>query len=101
MGFFKKLTGLFNPPDQTNQWEDWIVVKCNKCGEVIRTRVDLRNDLSEEYIDGVKKYFTRKTIIGSNRCYAPIEVELTYNAEHKRIDQQAHGGVFVKGETSD
>jgi hypothetical protein len=101
MGLFKKLSGLFSPSPQTNQWEDWITVRCNKCGEVIRTRVNLRNDLSEDYIDGVKKYFTRKTIIGSNRCYAPVEVELTYNAEHKRIDQQIHGGAFVDGSQED
>ncbi len=107
MGFFKKLASMFSPTSQPNSWEYWINVKCNRCGEVIRARVDLRNDLSIDYGvsdddgdatsggTGAVTYFCRKVLIGEQRCYQPIEVTLTFDKNHHLINRKVSGGQFT------
>jgi len=79
----------------------WIYVKCNQCGEVLKARVDLYNELSLRFSDQGKKdtYFCRKTIIGSHGCYKPINVELTYDLNRKLISRDIQGGEFISEET--
>ena len=98
MSFLKKLVSQIVPPSQPASWDYWMAVKCNRCGEVIRTRVNLRNDLSIEYGEGSNEvtYFSRKTIIGNEHCYQPIEVELTFDRNHKLIDRKIKNGQFVE-----
>ncbi len=98
MSFLKKLVNQIMPPSQPASWEYWMTVKCNRCGEVIRSRVNLRNDLSIEYGEGNgdTTYFARKTIIGAERCYQPIQVELTFDRNHKLIDRKISGGEFIE-----
>ena len=65
-------------------------VKCKRCGEIIEGRVDLDNDLSlNDEADG---YFARKTLMGGNRCFQRIEVELRFTAQRELIEQEALGG---------
>lgn len=71
-------------------------VKCNRCGEVIEGRVDLENDLSLEYEGDSTFYIVRKGIIGNNRCFQQIEVEMKFTSERTLIEQQAQGGKFVE-----
>jgi hypothetical protein len=72
-------------------------VRCSSCGEVLAAHVDMRNDLSIEYGEGDSpdRYFTRKTIIGSERCFAPIEIELHFDAKRNLTDQKIQGGEFI------
>ncbi len=78
----------------------WITVRCNRCKELIRTRVDLMNDLSIEYgeSDNDTTYFCRKMIMGDGQCFQQIEVELTFDKNHKLINQTIKGGQFVEPE---
>jgi hypothetical protein len=96
MSFFKK---LFNPqPAKPADFAYWITVKCNRCEEIIHTRIDLRNDLSLDYDKGVgggASYYCHKTLIGSERCYQPIDIDLSFNASHKLVSRQVSGGEFV------
>ena len=101
MGFFKKLGKLFNPRMDSDQWVQWVSVKCNRCGEQIRSRIDLRNDLSINYgEDGSPTYFTRKLLIGEGHCFQRIKVELTFDKDRKLMDRQISGGKFAD-ETTD
>jgi hypothetical protein len=69
-------------------------VKCNRCGEIIEGRIDLDNDLSlNDEGDG---YIVRKGLIGSNRCFQQIDVEMKFTPERTLIEQQAQGGKFVE-----
>jgi hypothetical protein len=68
-------------------------VKCNRCGEIIEGRVDLDNDLSLN--DEGNGYLVRKGLIGNNRCFQQIEVEMTFTSERELIEKQAQGGKFV------
>lgn len=74
----------------------WIYVQCDHCGEKLRARIDTYNDLSVQYDEGGKNaYFCRKVIIGSKRCYKPIEVKLTYDGSRRLINREIEGGGFI------
>ncbi len=109
MNFLKRLASFFSAPSASSTRYYWINVKCNRCGEVIRGRVDLLNDLSIDYGigedgqeserpggEGNVTYFCRKVLIGEQRCYQPIEIELTFDKDHRLITQKIKGGKFIK-----
>ena len=98
MSFFKKLGNLFSGPQRMDDPSFWFTVQCKRCGEKIRGRVDMRNDLSQQYdSEGDRTtYYTRKVLMGSGSlCFQRIEVELTFDANRKLVDRQIQGGVFV------
>jgi len=95
MGFFDTLKSVFKgggdrkPPDASA----WYYVRCQRCGEVIRARVDMRNDPSEDD-DG--QYIVRKTLVGgARRCFARLEMTLTLDAGRRLQSQEVTGGEFV------
>ena len=69
-------------------------VKCNRCGEIIEGRVDLDNDLSLN--DGGNGYIVRKGLMGANRCFQQIEVEIKFSSKREEIEKHAQGGTFVE-----
>lgn len=97
MGFFKRLSSLFGPSEKGDDNAYWLIVQCNRCGETIRSRVDLRNDLSLDYGEGggPATYICHKTLIGENRCFQRIEVDLRFDANRNLIERKAQGGKFV------
>ena len=96
MKFFKKLAQVFSPPPvETPVY--WIRARCNRCGEVIQTRVNLHNDLSLDYAEsGEASYVCRKLLIGEGHCFQRLEVELTFDANRKLTNRTITGGVFVE-----
>jgi hypothetical protein len=98
MGFFKKFGGFFSSKPAEDQVSYHIKVKCNRCGEEIQARINLYNDLSIEYDDtgNTSGYICRKVIVGSQRCYQPIDVSLTFDSKRKLVDKQITGGLFVE-----
>ncbi len=99
MGLFKKLSGLFGAsgPPKAPAYAMYITVKCKRCGETIDARIDLRNDLTINYDNEHSNltYFCRKVLIGDQRCYQPVEVELIFDSKKKIIQRQISGGEFV------
>ena len=93
MGFLKKLFG--GEPAKPEKRYHTFHVKCNRCGEVIEGRVDLDNDLSLDYDGNSKVYFVRKGVVGNNRCFQQIEVELKFTPARTLIEQQATGGQLI------
>ncbi len=93
MALFKKLVNIFGATEKKPHAEYIVSVRCNRCGEIISTRVDLANDLSFTD-DG---YLTRKVLIGSgeNRCFQRVEVVVHFDARHKVVDREISGGSFV------
>jgi len=68
-------------------------VKCKRCGEIIEARVDLDNDLSlNDEGDG---YLVRKGLVGANRCFQQIEVELKFDSSRQLLERHITGGEFV------
>ena len=94
MGFLKKL--FSSEPSRPEKHYYTFNVKCNRCGEIIEGRVDLSNDLSLDYEDDQVVYFVRKGLIGNNRCFQQIEVEMKFNSSRELIEQGVQGGKFVE-----
>lgn len=70
----------------------WVYVRCKRCGEVIKTRIDLQSDLSQQEQGG---YLTRKTLVGNQHCFERIEVELTFDKQRRLVGRQISGGDFI------
>lgn len=73
-------------------------MRCLRCKEIIRARIDLRNDLSAEYAAGPGgdvTYFCHKTLMGEGHCFQRVEVELTFDSKHRVINREISGGQFV------
>ena len=94
MGFLRKLfSGTPAKPDKNYYI---FHVKCNRCGEIIEGRIDLDNDLSVEYEEDQEVFHVRKGLIGTNRCFQQIEVELKFNSSRELMEKDAQGGTFVE-----
>ena len=92
MGFLKNLFSS-TPAKQEKQYYTFLV-KCKRCGETIEGRIDLANDLSLN--DEGNGYLVRKGLIGGNRCFQQIEVELTFDTNRQVIEKSIQGGTFVE-----
>ena len=92
MGFLKN---LFSGGTQKPQKHYYTFnVKCKRCGEIIEGRVDLDNDLSMN--DDGNGYIVRKGLIGANRCFQQIKVEMTFSTARDVIEQNIQGGTFME-----
>ncbi len=100
MSLFKRIGSLFAPQGSPDEKTYWIYVQCGDCGEKIRTRINLYNDLSVEYgEDGEKDtYLCRKTILGKARCFRRLEVTLTFDSRRRLIAREIAGGAFISAE---
>jgi hypothetical protein len=94
MNLFQKLFGSSFPASP--QKHDYIFsVKCLRCGEIIEGRVNLDNDLSVEYEEGGDVYYSRKILMGENKCFQRMEVELKFTPRRELLEQHITGGVFI------
>ena len=98
MSFLKKLKSLFAPTSSTPLIE--LVVRCNRCKEVIPGQINLHNDLSVQYDGDTTTYFCRKALMGAgdNRCFQQVVVEYTFDANRNVIEKRIEGGQFVDQE---
>ncbi|MEA3460138.1 MAG: hypothetical protein U9R11_05655 [Chloroflexota bacterium] len=97
MGFLKKVASLFSP-GEGEAGVLWVYVRCDKCGEKLKSRIDLQRDLTPSYGEGEAAYFLRKVLIGSGRCFQPIEVRMTFDARRKLVSREITGGRFITKE---
>ncbi len=106
MNFLKKLAQRFSPVQQRNRRYLVLQVRCKVCGEIIPARIDLWNELDRRYAesDGTDSYHVRKVLIGSQRCFRQIELELDFDLKHNLRSSHVSGGEIVEekslGETS-
>lgn len=103
MSFLKKLASLFSSSQSSEQFKQPVYLRCKVCGEPLKAEVDLRNELSPEWenaggSDQPDYYTCRKTVIGSHRCYNPVEVEMTFDRQRKLQSQQVIGGSVITEE---
>ena len=106
MGFLDSLRRLFSGGSSAGGGRvHTVYVRCQRCGEPLALRVDLSNDLSPEWrnpsgggSDYPDYYSARKTVIGSGRCYAPIEVEFVFSKQKQLESQEAQGGTILTEE---
>jgi hypothetical protein len=100
MSFLRKIASALSPKGSDEGDVLWVYVRCGKCGETIKTRLDLRHDLTPNYsAEGrVAGYVSRKVLIGSQRCFEPIEVKLTFDPQRRLGSREIAGGQFISRE---
>ncbi len=97
MGILKKLSKILTSSPRGDPNAYWIYAKCNRCGEKLRSRVDLRNELSPEYSGGdqAASYHSRKVLMGDGLCFQQVEVVMKFDSHQKLVDRHITGGVFI------
>ena len=93
MNFLQKLFG--GSPSSPQKHYYTFSVKCRRCGEIIEGRVNLDNDLSVEYAEGGDIYYARKILMGENKCFQRVEVELKFTSSRELLEQHITGGEFT------
>jgi hypothetical protein len=96
MGYLDSLKSLFTA-SASGQEQDthWIYVRCQRCGESIKTRLDLRNNLTPRDEGG---YIARKTLVGNQLCFERIEVTLIFDEQRRLVEQEALRGELITAE---
>ncbi len=97
MGFFDSLKSVFTGGGTTGDGSAyWVYVRCKRCGEAIKTRIDLHNDLTPREEGG---YIVRKTLVGNQLCFERIEVTLTFDNSRSLVDRTISRGDLITAET--
>lgn len=93
MGLFSRL--FQKSPQQERSF--YYTVKCSKCGEEIRVRMDKMNEPSPEYDDRgrISHYIYRKDVLGQ-RCFNLIQVEFVFNSRFEIISSRVTGGKLIE-----
>jgi hypothetical protein len=94
MNLLKRLFGSGKTRNEGDAHGLFYYVRGNRCGAITRVRVDKRNDLSRNDAD---VYFVRKVVVDSE-CYGQVEIELTYDDNHRELSRVIHGGEFVSSD---
>jgi hypothetical protein len=93
MGFLDSIKSMFaGGGGGDNGNAHWLYVRCRRCGEVIRTRLDLKNELTPRDEGG---FMARKTMVGSQLCFERIEVTLIFDHNRQVIEHEIAGGDVV------
>lgn len=93
MNFLKKFFSGNN--QQTSQRYYQFAVQCDRCGEVVHGRVDMNNDLSVDYEQSSPVFRVRKLLVGENRCFQRMEVELKFTEGRQLLEKYVSGGKFL------
>lgn len=92
MNLLQKLFGGLNAKPEKRYYA--FSVKCLRCGEIIQARVDLDNDLSVEYESNRDVYYACKVLMGNNKCFQRMEVELKFTSRRELLGRNITGGEF-------
>jgi hypothetical protein len=72
-------------------------VRCARCREVIRVRVDRANDLAAEFDgnrDSPTGYTVSKGVVGK-KCFRTITLTVLYDGNRRESERSIDGGEFV------
>lgn len=80
----------------------YLYVRCDRCGDVVRIRVNMANELQQEFAetDGVSGYSLRKGVVDT-RCFRPMQVVMTFDSARRELHREIDGGQFVDREAYD
>ena len=75
-------------------------VRCGKCGEAIRVRVDRANDLAQDFEgagDNPSGYTATKGVVGK-KCFRTISLTLQFDGARRETSRSIDGGDFISAE---
>jgi hypothetical protein len=100
MSFLGRLFGRSGRVDSSDgdQHAFLYYLRCARCGEVIRVRIDRRWDLEQEFDEGsgdaATGYAARKEVMGT-KCFQMLRLTVEYDRSYHEADKQLSGGTFV------
>lgn len=92
MNFLKNLFGGVGAPQDDALY---LYVQPKMCKEIVRVRIDMKNQLSREEDDS--GFFVRKTARGQ-RCPFAAEMLLRFDSNRRMIEKTIENGTFVTEE---
>ena len=77
----------------------YFYVRCDRCADVVRVRVNLANELQQEFAesDGVSGYSLRKAVVDA-KCFRPIQVTMRFDGRRRELSREIEGGQFITAE---
>ena len=75
-------------------------VRCARCGEKIRVRIDSQNDLAQDYDGGGDHptgYTATKGVVGK-KCFRVISLSVQFNGSRRETGRSIEGGDFITAE---
>ena len=98
---FRALQNLFKGgPRESNDGGLYYYVRCAKCGEAIRVRVDRSNDLAQEFEDGgdhPSGYVATKGVVGK-KCFRTMSLTIRYDRGKRETGRSIDGADFISKE---
>ena len=73
----------------------WLEVRCGKCGEVIRVRVDTRYELRQDVENGQDVRVLDKDLLGT-RCVALLHVHVVLTPDLSVRAHEVTGGELIR-----
>ena len=103
MGILERLSSLFaggeKEPKEPGVF--YLYIRCGKCGEKVRVRVDTRHDLMRDYDRGTgdmgSGYVLRKDVMDS-KCFQIMHAEVYLDNSYRILSQDISGGEFITWE---
>ena len=81
----------------SDQHAVYYFVRCGKCGEVLRIRIDRRWDLQQEFEDEgdvVSGYVATKDVVGK-KCFQMMQLTVRFDRSHREVEKDLQRGSFV------
>ena len=103
MGLLDRLTSLFAGKKDALVESDgralYFYVKCGKCDEKIRVRVDVYNDLAQEFDENDKTsgYTLEKDVLGS-QCFRMMHLHVAFDTGKHILEKRVENGVLITKE---
>jgi len=98
MSFLKRLSSIFagGPPGEARDRDAyWLYVRCDRCGEKLRLRVDRKFEIHPDYDQG--GYMLRKEIM-DGRCFQLMYAEIHFDPAMQVTSRDLKGGTFITPE---
>jgi hypothetical protein len=99
--FGRVLGGLFGKGGSESRDNGiYYYIRCAKCGEKIRVRVDRANDLAQDYEgsgDNPTGYTATKGVVGK-KCFRVINLTIKYDGSRREASKSIDGGEFISAE---
>jgi hypothetical protein len=91
MGLFSKQPGKKKPRPRGDSMN--IYVKCDRCGEIIKTHIIKGNEIVPTYSEEGPAYFLRKELIGA-KCPNRVLLTMEFDEAKRIISRDVSGGTF-------
>jgi hypothetical protein len=91
MGLFKNKAGGRQPRPRGDSMD--VFVKCEKCGELIKTHIVKGYELIPTYADQGPSYTLNKELIGA-KCPNSVQLHMEFDGAKRVVSQSVEGGEF-------